>query len=168
MRWEQPDFFPVTYGQFSNCHLKAKIRHDTDHLICVSRDTIRGLSSNTFSSLQPKWKTTIGCQWIPSEVNYMGQVTKVRLSCYLVLLSCMRAKPGNKTATPSWHDPCVYASCFTLTFTFLHLARLFLHVCLGFPAVTTGGTFSRALTHSATAKGTACTPCAPSVCFLCR
>ena len=26
----------------------------------------------------------------------MGQVTKVRLSCYLVLI----AKPGNKTATP--------------------------------------------------------------------
>ena len=29
----------------------------------------------------------------------MGQVTKVQLSCYLVLLSC-DSKPGNKTATP--------------------------------------------------------------------
>ena len=35
---------------------------------------------------------------------YMGQVTKLRLSCYLVLLSIDR-KPGNKTATVSLPDP---------------------------------------------------------------
>ena len=33
----------------------------------------------------------------------MGQVAKVSLSCYLVLLS-FDSKPGNKTATPSWPD----------------------------------------------------------------
>ena len=36
---------------------------------------------------------------------YVGQVTKVRLSCYLVLLSLI-TKPGNKAAASSWPDPC--------------------------------------------------------------
>ena len=35
---------------------------------------------------------------------YMGQFTKLRLSCYLVLI----AKPGNKTATVPWPDPYAY------------------------------------------------------------
>ena len=34
----------------------------------------------------------------------MGQVMKVRLSCYLVCYQ-MIAKPGNKTAAPSWPNP---------------------------------------------------------------
>ena len=34
----------------------------------------------------------------------MGQVTKLRLSFYLVLLSS-DSKPGNKTAAVSWPDP---------------------------------------------------------------
>ena len=42
---------------------------------------------------------------------YMGQVTKVRLSCYLVLI----AKPGNKTAAPSWPDPYSIKFKFHLT-----------------------------------------------------
>ena len=35
--------------------------------------------------------------------HHMGQVMKVWLSCYLVLLS-FDSKPGNKTATRSWPD----------------------------------------------------------------
>ena len=42
----------------------------------------------------------------------MGQVTKVRLSCYLVLLS---AKPGNKTAAPSWPGPNAHRKYFITT-----------------------------------------------------
>ena len=38
---------------------------------------------------------------------YMGQVTKLWLSCYLVLLYLI-AKPGNKTATVSWPQPYIY------------------------------------------------------------
>ena len=36
--------------------------------------------------------------------KYMGQVKKLWLSCYLVLLS-IGSKPGNKTAEVSWPDP---------------------------------------------------------------
>ena len=35
---------------------------------------------------------------------FMGQVMKVGLSCYLVLLS-VDSKTGNKTSAPSWPDP---------------------------------------------------------------
>ena len=41
------------------------------------------------------WSKLSGPQW-----HHIGQVTKVGLSCYLVLI----AKPGNKTAPPSWPD----------------------------------------------------------------
>ena len=43
---------------------------------------------------------------------YMGQVTKLRQSYYLVLLSIDKliAKPGNKTATVSWPDLYQYKS----------------------------------------------------------
>ena len=36
-------------------------------------------------------------------LQHLGQVTKLRLSCYLFLL--LIAKPGNKTAAVSWLDP---------------------------------------------------------------
>ena len=56
---------------------------------------------------------------------YMGQVTKLQLSCYLVML----AKPGNKTATVSWPDPywngrqtLYYCSDVTLSQTFYPVA----------------------------------------------
>ena len=37
---------------------------------------------------------------------HVGQVAKVRLSCYLACYQ-MVVKPGNKTAAPSWPDPYV-------------------------------------------------------------
>ena len=37
---------------------------------------------------------------------YMGQTMKVRLSCYLALLS-LDSKPGKKTAKSLWLDPYV-------------------------------------------------------------
>ena len=40
-------------------------------------------------------------------IKYLGQVTKLRLSCYLVLL--LIAKPGNKTAAVSWPDPSTFS-----------------------------------------------------------
>ena len=42
----------------------------------------------------------------------MGQVTKVCLSCYLVLLSFDRKKTGNKTGATSWPDPCKLIQSF--------------------------------------------------------
>ena len=39
-----------------------------------------------------------------SDSNNLGQVMKVRMSGYLVLLS-VDTKSGNKIATPSWPDP---------------------------------------------------------------
>ena len=51
------------------------------------------------------------CFWIANP--YMGQVTKLWLSCYLVLLSI--AKPGNKTATVLWPDPYVKQTVFIIT-----------------------------------------------------
>ena len=42
--------------------------------------------------------------WVISYSLNMGQVTKLWLSCYLVLLST-DSKTGNKTAAVSWPDP---------------------------------------------------------------
>ena len=62
----------------------------------------------------------------------MGQVTKLRLSRYLVLL--LIAKPGNQTAAVSWLDPytCIYI------WDYGHLAR-YVKVCVahasGMPAM---------------------------------
>ena len=67
------------------------------------------------------WNTRISCSIIDNMITFhktsafvvqqkccqivhMGQVTKLRLSCYLVLLS-IDSKPGNKTATVLWPDP---------------------------------------------------------------
>ena len=44
-------------------------------------------------------------EWWKMQVPYMGQITKVRLSCFTWFCYHLIAKPGNKTATPSWPDP---------------------------------------------------------------
>ena len=51
----------------------------------------------------------------------IGQVTKLWLSCYLVLLSIYQliAKPGNKTASVSWPDP------YTIHIVIIHSYNLY-------------------------------------------
>ena len=45
-----------------------------------------------------------------TRVGYMGQVTKLRLFCYL-FCNQLIAKPGNKTAIVPWPDPYVNYTC---------------------------------------------------------
>ena len=49
------------------------------------------------------YHNTVECCYNSIQYN-MGQVTELRLSCYLVLLSIDSTKPGNKLAAVSWHD----------------------------------------------------------------
>ena len=43
---------------------------------------------------------------IEATLKDMGRVMELRLSCYLVLLAKLIAKPGKKTAAPPWPDIC--------------------------------------------------------------
>ena len=65
---------------------------------------------------------------------HMGQVMKVWLSCYLVLLS-MIEKPGNKRAAPSWPDPyslswvCFRSSCANMNDVIWDPILTFVSIC---------------------------------------
>ena len=75
----------------------------TTFLICFSRNKANEgiwLCGPVGEAIFLAWNIQYTCK-IHLPKKYMGQVTKVRLSCYLVLLS----KPGNKTAAHSWPGP---------------------------------------------------------------
>ena len=76
----------------------------------------RGMSWNCASIIQ-KWYMN---QWTstPQIISHIGLVTKVRLfRCWLI------AKPGNKTAVPSWPEP----HTIKCSFDVVHLITTFSH-----------------------------------------
>ena len=75
----------------------------------VSRKQITGLKNTSVHYSSDISKSTCNVvisihTWGHIFHLHMGQVTKMRLPCYLVLLSLI-TKPSNKTAAPSWPDP---------------------------------------------------------------
>ena len=62
--------------------------------------SIKGIINFVMDFILNAYTFTVYCQVSFEQGHDMGQVMKVRQSCYLVLLS-FDSKPGNKTAAPS-------------------------------------------------------------------